>query len=98
MAWAVSEDRLLVVQPEKKERYPGLLAGALGENVQRIVQELLKDPEVPDVRSQIEAWRSWADELRTIAHQFVVPSAQEALRRAAAHYDQLADDAEAAKA
>lgn len=83
------------VQAEKKERYKGLLAGSLGENVQRIVEELLRPRTVPDARSQITAWRMRAEELRTVADQFVVPSAQEALLRAAAHYDRLADDAEA---
>ena len=35
-----------------------------------------------------------AQELRAIADQFEVPSLQDALRRAAATYDKLADDAE----
>jgi hypothetical protein len=36
-----------------------------------------------------------AEELRTTADQFSVPSAQEALRRAAANYDKMADNAQA---
>ncbi len=46
-------------------------------------------------RDRIKRWRQRAEELRTVADQFVVPSVQETLRRTAANYEQLADDAEA---
>jgi hypothetical protein len=36
-----------------------------------------------------------AEELRTTADQFEMPSAQESLRRAAANYEKIADHAEA---
>jgi hypothetical protein len=44
--------------------------------------------------AKIRAWRMRAEELRTTADGFAVPSAQETLRRAAANYDRLADQAE----
>ncbi len=85
-----------VVQAAKKERYKGLLAEPLGESVRRMVQDLLsKAKAAPDARPQIKALRMRAEELRTTAEQFEVPSAREALRRAAANYDKLADQAEA---
>jgi hypothetical protein len=43
----------------------------------------------------IKRWRARAAELRAVADQFVVPSSQEVLHRAAANYEQLADNAEA---
>ena len=43
---------------------------------------------------QVRHWRLRATELRTIAEQFSVPSAQDTLRRLAARCDQLADEAE----
>jgi hypothetical protein len=81
----------------EKERYRGLLAGPLGENVRRLVAEMLGRPRsVPDASGQIIDWRMRAEELRMVADQFIVPAAQEeALRRAVAHYERLADDAEA---
>jgi hypothetical protein len=84
------------VRPAKIEHYAGLLAGPLGEKVRQIVEELLNKPHaVLDARSRIKAWRMRAEELRTTADGFVLPSAQDALRRAAANYDTLADQAEA---
>lgn len=43
----------------------------------------------------IRRWRARAEELRAVADQFTIPSAQEGLRRAAANYEKLADHAEA---
>lgn len=48
-----------------------------------------------DVRRQIARWRARAEQLRTIADEFTIPSAQDALGRTAANYEALADDAEA---
>lgn len=48
-----------------------------------------------DTWDDVRRWRRQAEELRTVADQFVVPSAQAALRRAADNYDKLADEAEA---
>jgi len=84
------------VPPEKIEHYKGLLAGPLGGKVRQIVEELLNKPEPHcGVPSQVKAWRMRAEELRTTAEGLAVPSAQEELRRAAANYDMLADQAEA---
>jgi hypothetical protein len=47
-----------------------------------------------DVRDRIRKWRQRAEELRTAADQFVIPSAQETMRRIAGNYEQLADDGE----
>jgi hypothetical protein len=46
-------------------------------------------------RRQIEAWRRRAAELRATAENFAVPSAQEALRRAATDLDAMVNHAEA---
>src|SRR5215472_3987943 len=46
-------------------------------------------------RDRIKRWRLRVEELRATADQFTVPSAQVSLRRAAANYEKLADDAEA---
>ena len=43
----------------------------------------------------IRRWRARAKEPRALADQFTIPSAQDGIRRAAAKYDKLADDAEA---
>jgi hypothetical protein len=50
---------------------------------------------ISDARVRIKPWRRRAEELRATADQFLVPSVQESLRRAAANYDQMADHAEA---
>ena len=50
---------------------------------------------VADQKARIRAWRRRAEELRTTADNFVVPSAQESLRRAAANYHQRANHLEA---
>jgi hypothetical protein len=46
-------------------------------------------------RRQIEAWRRRAEELRTTADNFTIPSTQESLRRVAANLDMMANHAEA---
>lgn len=48
-----------------------------------------------DTADDIRRWRMRAEELRTLADRFVVPSVQAALRRAADNYDRLAGEAEA---
>jgi hypothetical protein len=47
---------------------------------------------------QVKHWRLRATELRSIAEQFTVPSAQDTLRKLAARCDELADQAERAVA
>lgn len=47
-----------------------------------------------NTQHQINRWRARAEELRTIANQFEMWSAQESLRRTAANCDKLADHAE----
>jgi len=76
-----------VVQGVKAERYRHLLAEVLGDEPQLMT--------APGARDRITQWRMRAEELRTTADQFQVSSAQESLRKAAANYDKLADDAEA---
>ena len=48
-----------------------------------------------DERVRIERWRRHAEELRAIAADFSVPSAQDSFRGIADNYDQLADETEA---
>jgi hypothetical protein len=74
------------IAPAKADSYWHLLAQALSDDVRQLVKAF-------DTRSQVAAWRMRAEELRTTADQFQVPSAQDTLRRAAANYDQLADNA-----
>jgi hypothetical protein len=50
---------------------------------------------MPDISDQIQRWRERAKEIRAAAEGFAVPSAREIMRRVAANYDKLADDAEA---
>jgi hypothetical protein len=84
-----------LVHPERAEHYERLLAGPLGEKVQRIVQELLQPAFERDAQAQIKAWQLRAEELRTTADGFSTPSAQASLRRAAANYDLIAEQAQA---
>ncbi|HUJ97183.1 MAG TPA: hypothetical protein VLV85_03005 [Stellaceae bacterium] len=79
----------------KAEHYKHLLAHALDEG-RRQVEAQPNEPRVdPKAQRRIRAWRLRAEELRTTADQFTVPSAQESLRHAAANYERLADEAEA---
>jgi hypothetical protein len=48
-----------------------------------------------NARDQITRWRTRAQEMRNVAEQFDVPSAQDGLRRAAANCEKMADHAEA---
>jgi hypothetical protein len=82
------------VQGIKAEHYKRLLAQALDDG-RRQVEAQPNGPRVDlKAQRQIARWRMRAEELRTTADQFVVPSAQESLRRAAANYERLADEAE----
>lgn len=77
------------------ERHVGPLAQTLSNKTGRISKALTGEPQTPeDLRRQIKAWRMRAEELRTVAEQFLVPSVQESLRRAADNYDTLAGNAE----
>ncbi len=78
----------------KIERYARLLSEVLCERSLHI-HEPLDHRELTTAQREIRAWRMRAEELRTTAEQFAAPSAQEALRRAAANYDKMADQAEA---
>ena len=83
-------------QRDAIERHKTALALALSDKVRQTVRTLLAGPPAHGHGpSQIRAWRLRAEELRTTADEFRVPTAQEALRRAAANYEQLADNAEA---
>jgi hypothetical protein len=46
-----------------------------------------QDRAMPNKRDQIKRWRTRAVELRAVADQFQVPSAQEAFRTAAANWE-----------
>lgn len=81
------------VQGPKLPEYRRLLAQAVGERATSLLQAIAGEP--AEQRDRIKRFRLRAVELRAIADQFVVPSAQEGLRRAAANYDRMADDAEA---
>jgi hypothetical protein len=74
-------------------KYEGMLAVILGDDAVRAPTAVR--PIGADTRSQIKAWRLRAEELRSTAEQFEVPSAQESLRRAAVNYDKMADHTEA---
>jgi hypothetical protein len=78
-------------------RYEYLLGQALDDATRRTVEKLLSEnkADLDKQRSQITAWRRRAEELRTTADNFTVPSAQESLRRAGANLDTMADHAEA---
>jgi hypothetical protein len=78
-------------------RYEYLLGQALDDATRRMVEKLLAEntADLDKQRSQMRAWRRRAEELRTTADNFTIPSAQESLRRAAANYDRMADHAEA---
>jgi hypothetical protein len=79
----------------KAEHYQRLLAEALDDG-RRQVETQPKEPRLGlTAQRQIARWRLRAEELRTTADEFTVPSAQESLRRAAANYERLADEAEA---
>jgi hypothetical protein len=81
---------------EKVEPDERALTQGLSESARRLVRERFSGHRAGvDVQIQIKAWRLRAEELRTTAVQFEVPSAQESLRRAAANYDNMADHAEA---
>lgn len=88
-------------QSAEVEHLRRILADALVTLLQTPLGELesaaiaARDRGVGDARSRIKAWRMRAEELRTTADHFVVPSAQESMRRAAANYEQMADRAEA---
>ncbi len=82
------------VRSANVELYNRVLAQAWDNRIRATVRALLREEQ--DQRlSEIRALRMRAEELRTVADQFVVPSAQDSLRRAAANYDNLADHAEA---
>ncbi|HZB93043.1 MAG TPA: hypothetical protein VE397_16470 [Stellaceae bacterium] len=85
-------------QGAKVQEYKRLLARALGARTASLLQDIAGKAagEEAEQRDRIERYRLRAEELRAIADQFVVPSAQEGLRRAAANYDKMADDAETA--
>ena len=78
------------------ELYNRVLSQGLDERTRATVEMLLgKEEEALDKKlDEIRQWRMKAEELRTVADQFMAPSPQEALRRAADNYDKLANYAE----
>lgn len=78
------------------QSYKRLLEQAL-ERTRTIVEEVSRKMgrPAPNPCAQIRAWRMRAEELRTTADGFELPSAQEKLGRAAQDYALLADRTEA---
>ncbi len=100
----LATDALILAQLAEAIEREGVV-GANAEKYERMLAEILGDDAVQaptavrqigaDRRSQVRVWRMRAEELRSTAEQFGVPSAQDSLRRAAANYDKMADHAEA---
>ena len=84
-----------LVFPAIIKRSERLLVRVSDDGARNIARKVLIDRDANDSRSQIGAWRARAEELRAAADRFVIPTARDALRRAAGNYDVLADDAEA---
>jgi hypothetical protein len=86
---------------ERVDELGGVLAEALQMALRvapselRAIADAAIQRSIAQDRNRIKRWRIRAEELRATADQFCVPSAQTSLRRAAANYEQLADDAEA---
>ena len=49
---------------------------------------------MPEKWEQVKAWRRRAEELRTVADNFAVPSAKEAMLNTAQSYERMANDLE----
>ncbi len=49
---------------------------------------------MPERSKQIEQWRRRAEEIRTVAENFVVPSAKDTMLKLARTYERLAGDLE----
>ena len=80
-------------------RYKHLLAQAMDDKTGQIVEELLIECQAAgDNTLRITKWRARAEELRRTADGFATPSARDSLRKAAASYNKLANDGEAALA
>jgi hypothetical protein len=79
------------------ERYERLLAETLDPRTRATVCALLsqENDAVGKHRREIRAWRMRAEEIRTTADNFEVPSVKASLRTAADNYDRMADHAEA---
>jgi hypothetical protein len=83
------------VPKNKVEEYKRQLAELLGHKPSAVAQAGTGQQVDANMRSQIRVWRMRAEELRTTAEQFEVPSAQDSLRSAARNYDLMADNLEA---
>jgi len=71
------------------------LLAQVDESVRQTIKTLLRERQAdPVTTDRIRRWRMRAEELRMTADGFAIPSAQQTLRRAAANYDNLADEAE----
>jgi hypothetical protein len=87
IAEAIERDEQGLIAEDHKRR----LVEALDEGVRLLIERRVSS----DTRGQIKRWRMRVEEILTTADQCTVPSLQESLRRAAANYDKLADNAEA---
>ena len=83
------------VFPAIIKRSERLLVQVSDDGARNIAQKVPIDRNASGSRPQSGALRARAEELRATADRFVIPTARDALRRAAGNYDVLADDAEA---
>ena len=74
---------------------PGARAAVEAELVPSEMQMRAIADTTDEQEKRIKRWRQKAEELRTIADQFISPSTQQTMRRVAADYEKLADDGEA---
>lgn len=74
-----------------------MLGEALDEGTRSTVETLLREENAQrdKERRQVSAWRRRAEELRSVADHFAVPSVQETLRRTAFNLDKMANHSEA---
>jgi hypothetical protein len=88
-----SAQELALVKPV--ERAFTALAAVKADVAPRVIRTMADPGNRQETQHQIKRWRQRAEELRTVADQFVIPSAGETMRRTANNYERLADNAEA---
>jgi hypothetical protein len=88
-----SPRELALIKPV--ERAFTALAAVKADVAPRVIRTMADPGNQQETQHQIKRWRQRAEELRTVADQFVIPSARETMRRTASNYERLADNAEA---
>lgn len=89
-----SARELALIKPVERA-FVTALAAVKAEVAPRVIRTMADAGNQQETQHQIKRWRQRAEELRVAADQFVIPSAQETMRRTARNYEQLADKAEA---